>query len=51
MDEDELDICYECSGYGDDYFTNADGELECACPTCHVSHSRMAWDDDDYWDD
>jgi hypothetical protein len=28
------DICYECSGYGDDYFINADGELECACYSC-----------------
>ena len=28
------DMCYECSGYGDDYFINEDGELECACATC-----------------
>lgn len=31
---DELDRCYECTGYGDDYFVNEEGELECACPTC-----------------
>ena len=45
-DDDELDyddedagwsydsMCYECSGYGDDYFINEDGELECACASC-----------------
>lgn len=33
-EEYEYDICYECSGYGDDYFINDDGELECRCPTC-----------------
>ena len=39
-DEDEAyewtndDMCYECSGYGDDYFVNEEGELECACFTC-----------------
>lgn len=32
MDND--DICYECSGYGDDYFINGDGELECFCDQC-----------------
>ena len=28
------DVCYECTGYGDDYFINEDGELESACDTC-----------------
>lgn len=28
------DVCYECGGYGDDYFINDEGELECRCPTC-----------------
>lgn len=28
------DICYECSGYGDDYYINEDGELVSACLTC-----------------
>lgn len=45
---DDFDYCYECSGYGDDYFINDEGELECACPTC--PHSRDWWDDDE-WDD
>lgn len=32
--EDEYDYCYECSGYGDDYFINEHGELECYCSQC-----------------
>ena len=44
---DDYDVCYECSGYGDDYFVNDEGELECYCPQC--PHSRN-WDDDyDDW--
>lgn len=39
MDDDE--ICYECSGYGDDYFINDDGELECYCPYCSIYRHRM----------
>lgn len=34
MDYDE--ICYECTGYGDDYYFDEDGELTHACPTCPV---------------
>ena len=30
----DYDRCYECSGYGDDYFINDDGELEKYCPRC-----------------
>lgn len=29
MDEDELDYCYECGGYGDDYSVDEHGELVC----------------------
>ena len=36
MDENH-DYCYECSGYGDDYFTNKNGELECRCPDCPLN--------------
>lgn len=32
--EDDYDICYECTGYGNDYFINDDGELESACHRC-----------------
>lgn len=28
--EDDYDYCYECSGYGDDYYINDDGEFECS---------------------
>ena len=28
------DVCYECTGYGDDYFINDDGEFESFCPYC-----------------
>lgn len=43
FDADEYDTCYECSGYGDDYFINDDGELECYCPYCPFG----GYDDDD----
>lgn len=35
-DEYEDDCCYECEGYGDDYYVNDDGELVCACDECWV---------------
>ena len=31
MDED---YCYECTGYGNDYFVNDEGEMELRCPDC-----------------
>ena len=37
------DLCYECSGLGDDYFINEEGEMECACPTCPI---RLRMEDD-----
>lgn len=49
MRYDNSDVCFECSGYGDDYFINDEGELECACNTCWVMRDRYA--DDDDWDD
>ena len=45
--DDDFDWCYECGGYGDDYFVNEDGDLESACPTC--PHNPHYYDDD--WDD
>lgn len=39
------DYCYECTGYGDDYFINEDGELECYCFQC-----PFGWCDDDEYD-
>lgn len=43
---DDYDRCYECGGYGDDYFTNDDGELECYCTQCPFNPGRT-----DDWDD
>ena len=39
-DYSEDDYCYECSGYGDDYFVNEDGELECYCSQCLMNPYR-----------
>lgn len=36
-DDYDDDYCWECSGYGDDYFVNDEGELECYCPYCSQS--------------
>ena len=42
--DDDLDICYECQGYGNDYFRGIDGELYCACNTCPVAERiREEW--------
>ena len=43
FEDDELDYCYECTGYGDDYFINEDGEMECYCPYC--IHGGLCDDD------
>jgi hypothetical protein len=40
------DYCYECQGYGDDYFINDNGELECYCSQCAMNPNN--WDDG-YW--
>lgn len=33
---DYEEYCFECEGYGDDYYIDADGELVCACDCCWV---------------
>lgn len=43
---DDYDYCYECTGYGDDYRYDDDGELVSNCDNC--PHNR-SYDDD--WDD
>lgn len=43
---DELDYCYECTGYGDDYYVDDEGELICRCLECPFNPAR-----DDDWDD
>lgn len=30
----DADRCYECSGYGDDYYVDENGELVSACDDC-----------------
>lgn len=38
------DYCYECGGYGDDYFENENGELESYCPYCNRNPANNDWD-------
>ncbi len=41
--DDWDDICYECGGYGDDYYYDEElDELVCRCDTCYFNH----WGDD-----
>ena len=41
MDEDRyFHICYECTGYGDDYYIDDNGELTCSCPECWVTKEK-----------
>ena len=46
MDKFDYDYCYECTGYGDDYYINEDGELVCRCEECHYNENNR----DDDWD-
>lgn len=39
------DYCYECGGYGDDYYVDDDGELVCRCPECPMNPDRDDMDD------
>ena len=39
-DWDYSDICYECTGYGDDYSLDEDGELVSDCPTCPFNRCK-----------
>lgn len=41
------DYCYECTGYGDDYYVDENGELASACDTCFNNPAG----NDDYYDD
>ena len=40
------DYCYECTGYGDDYYLDDEGELVCACDECFNNPAN--WDDEDH---
>ena len=37
---DDFDECYECTGYGDDYYIDEDGELVSACTDCPYNGVR-----------
>lgn len=39
------DYCYECSGYGDNYYEDEDGELICRCFECPFFNSSGDYDD------
>lgn len=34
MTFDNYDVCYECTGYGDDYYLNDEGEWVSTCEMC-----------------
>ena len=36
----DYEYCYECSGYGNDYYTDENGELVCYCPECLLNPNR-----------
>lgn len=38
--------CYECTGYGDDYYLDENGELVSACDDCPLNQ-YIEEDDDD----
>lgn len=40
---DNYDYCYECTGYGDDYSIDDEGELVCNCSDC--PNSSGWWDE------
>lgn len=42
------DKCYECTGYGDDYYEDENGNLVCACDNC--PYNGMDPEERDYWD-
>lgn len=42
---DDYDYCYECTGYGDNYYENEDGELICRCFECPFFDNSGDYDD------
>lgn len=37
MTDEEYDYCYECRGYGNDYYMDENGDLICYCPECQFN--------------
>ncbi len=46
MYDEDYDRCYECTGYGDDYYEDDNGESVCACDDCPFNGQDL---DDDYY--
>ena len=36
----DYEYCYECSGYGNDYYVDENGELVCYCSECILNPNR-----------
>lgn len=45
--QDTLDYCEECRIYGDNYYTDEDGEHVCRCSECNTNSNRLDGDFDD----
>ena len=43
MAEQDWEYCDECTGYGNDYYEDENGELVCACDTCW-NNGEDEWD-------
>lgn len=43
----DYDVCYECSGYGDDYYVDDDGNLVSNCTNCP---NNPIYDDDEEYE-
>lgn len=42
MNDYDAELCYECTGYGDDYYyDNEKDELVCACDNCPNNPYRV----------
>lgn len=37
---DDYEYCYECSGYGDDYYLDENDEWVSNCPNCPYNPGR-----------
>ncbi len=47
MYDEDYDRCYECTGYGDDYYEDENGDLVCACDDCPFNGQDL----DDYYEE
>lgn len=41
-EEERVEHCHECRLYGDDYYTDGNGEMVCACDDCWVNQEEEA---------